>query len=184
MFTRSLLLLLIIGTACSVAKTAEKEIKSDDHPEERVKISGWIHSTSSYCGGAAPDQKTLDLYHTPRPYTGWLYLREGRSNTNDGLIADSIRPDQNGFFSFDVKKGNYVLIYDLQKNDSILDKLSALESEYISVDKPCLKGWFANGLLKISAEDSLMDSLVFNFHQRCFVPYAIPCISYNGPYPP
>ena len=147
-------------------------------------VSGTITSSSSYCGGVAPTPEQEAYYHQPKPVSCWLYLREGSRNDLRKPIVDSVKTNEQGYCEFRLPKGEYLIISSEQRDEAFIERVAASESDYLSVDKLCLKSWLDRGMFQVNVVDSNITNLDHNYHYRCFVPYALPCLDYNGPYPP
>ena len=148
-----------------------------------VTVEGYLTSSSQYCGGMPPSEEEERELHTPKAYYTKLYIRKGNKNSTKKPILDSTVTDSKGHFKFMLPPGEYVIIMPYQKDKKILSTLHKLKSKDIKVNNLCLKYWWKGGLFKVSVRDSSIKGLDYNFHNRCFVPYPFPCISYYGPYP-
>lgn len=147
-------------------------------------VSGTLTSTRSYCKGVAPSPEEQARYQHAHPLNEWVYVRKGDKNNPKSPIVDSTRTNEHGYFEFLLPPGEYTLFTSIHRDESIIDRIHAMESDFLQVDNFCLKKWFESGLFQVTVSDSAVRNLDHNFHYRCFVPYAIPCISYTGPYPP
>jgi len=146
-------------------------------------ISGKVTTAGSYCGGVAPTEEMLQRVQARRPMSGFvIYVKKGTENRLTSPIIDSTYTNSNGEYSFELPKGEYVLIQKNQLDKAIFETYKT--SKWIQVDTECMKSWWKKGLATIKVENENIDSLNFHFQKRCFVPEAIPCLRYTGPYPP
>ena len=165
--------------------------KSVDYPTQvhhttptLYSVQGTLTQSSSYCGGVHPTEEEEMEYKRPRPMNTWLYVRSGKTNRQDSPIIDSAKTDQFGKYSFELPPGDYVIIMPEQRTKESIARYRDMENDFLEVDELCLLGWWKSGLFQISIIDSAITGLNHNFHSRCFVPVAVPCMSYSGPYPP
>jgi hypothetical protein len=157
------------------------------YPKERIyTVSGTITYNGPYCGGAEPDEQTLQFYARVKPYPGkMLFIKKGTTNTSRQAVADTIVSDADGRFSLELPAGEYCIIQVPQLNREILNRYSTDENDMLFVSDPlCLEKWWDECLLSFTVTDRDVDSLNLHFHQPCFIPEGIPCLIYNGPYPP
>lgn len=155
-----------------------------DKKIERIfQVEGALTTSSSYCGGADIGDEVYE-YQKQRPFRTTIYIRRGTENNEKSKIIDSVSTDAEGKFSLKLKSGNYILISTNQKSEKTVEELLKMNSEYTTVNEDCLRNWWKSGLFKIEVKDTNISGLNHNFHQECFIPFAIPCIGYNGPYPP
>jgi hypothetical protein len=187
-----LVFIAVIG-ACNVKKSTvlssdNQNIHTDSSSAASIvkeyTVKGVLTSTSTYCGGAAPDPAYERELHTPRPYRCWVYVRKGHVNKEKDPIIDSAFCDSTGTFELTLPPGKYVLVNHYQKDEQVMNSARKMDGQYLQVDHICLIGWFRSGLFQIEVVDKDITDLNYNFGDRCFVPYPIPCMSYMGPYPP
>lgn len=150
----------------------------------KYKVSGTLTESSSYCGGAAPSREQEAWHQTPRPHRCLLYLKKAAESHWDEPIIDSISPDENGYFEFWLEPGEYIVLRANQNDPDYLNRVLSSGNQYLMVDDDCVREWFANGLFQVTVSNQFVEDLHYNFYQACFVPYAIPCLQYTGPYPP
>lgn len=174
---------LIVLLGCSPRVIRCSAYDDVSKTEQTYSIEGTLTTSTSYCGGVDIGDEIYE-YQKERPYSATVYVREGEVNNSKCKIIDSVSTDAEGNFHFDLKPGKYILFTANFKSESIIDDLLKYDGEDTSVDEECLRGWWKNGLFKIEVIDSNITNLKYNFHQDCFVPFAIPCIGYHGPYPP
>jgi hypothetical protein len=174
-----LLLLLCFVDLCSKAQG----VTSSKVPLT-FSIHGTLTTSSSYCGGAAPTPEIEKYYQENRPYGGWVYFRHADSSGTYLPAVDSVLCDKNGNFSVDLQTGEYI-VFTYECDYRNYNKLiSQLNTRDLQIDNNCLDNWFRNGLFKVSGENGSVNDLNYNFYSPCFVPVAIPCVFYTGPYPP
>jgi len=146
-------------------------------------ITGKITTSGSYCGGMAPSEEMLRNVQATRPMSGFMiYVKKGTENKLSAPILDSTYTNSNGEYSFNLPKGEYVLLQKNQLDKSIFETYKS--SKWLQVDSECMESWWKKGLISITVENENIDSLNFHFRKRCFVPEYIPCLRYTGPYPP
>jgi len=148
------------------------------------KVSGTLTQSSNYCGGAAPSQEQLDWHHTPRPYQSMIYVKKASDSHWEQAVIDSARTDENGYFEFWLEPGEYTVLLAEQNDKNYMNKVLASGNKYLMVDETCVRDWFSKGLFHVSVSNEFVEDLNHNFSSACFVPYAIPCLTYTGPYPP
>jgi mRNA-degrading endonuclease RelE of RelBE toxin-antitoxin system len=146
-------------------------------------VEGTLTQSSQYCGGVHPSHEEEAEYRRAKPYYSKLYVRKGKVNSTKAPIIDSTNTDANGHYSFKLPPGDYVIIMPSQKNKNIIHSLKKGKSKTLRVNSLCLRGWWKGGLYKINVKDKNIPDLDHNFHNRCFIPYPIPCFDYIGPYP-
>jgi hypothetical protein len=172
---------VLVLSACKVADHASDHSNS---VSTLYTVQGTLTQSSSYCGGVHPTWEEQMEYQKARPFYTWLYVRSGKTNKEDSPIIDSVQTDNNGRYSFKLPAGDYVIITPEQRTKEVLNRYKKMENKDLIVDDLCLSGWWKGGLFQVSVVDSAITGLDHNFHSRCFVPVAMPCMTYTGPYPP
>lgn len=150
----------------------------------KYKVSGTLTQSSNYCGGAAPSPEQVAWYSTARPHRAVIYLKEAAESHWGQPILDSVTTDENGYFEFWLEPGEYTLLTANQNDQNYLNSVLSCGNQYVLVDEECVRNWFAKGLFQVSVSNEFVENLNYNFYNACFVPYAIPCLQYSGPYPP
>ena len=171
----------ILLAACNAVNEV---VDADPASQKRYSAQGVLTQTSSYCGGVHPTWEEEMEYQKARPFNTWLYVRQGKINKEDSPILDSVKTDGTGKFTFFLSPGEYVILTPEQRTKEVLSRYKKMESNDLIVDDLCLNGWWKAGLFQIVVNDSSITGLDYNFHYRCFVTVAMPCMSYTGPYPP
>ncbi len=146
-------------------------------------VSGTVMQTSHYCGGAKPSEEMLKSFETPGPYISKvLYLKAGKTNSNNERVIVKFTSDSLGRFSFQIKPGTYCILQEEQvKTFSQKDYVSSSTFAY---DLACIKAWWKKPLKVITVKDSPVKNLRFDFTKACFIQSDMPCITYTGPMPP
>lgn len=169
---------IIIHIILSILTFQQRSFEQDG----KFTVAGIITTSSSYCGGAAPDPDLMRELQKTRPFSGiWLYLKEGTENNFGAPIIDSAMTNNDGFFRFLVDTGEYVIITKQMLDPNITNNYL---SGNIQANSECLDEWQKNGLATIQISDSSITNLRFHFGERCFLPIGIPCLVYTGPMPP
>ena len=172
----------------SVERTEGKgDAKTQQHsPAQKVTISGTITQTHSYCGGAAPPRELIEELKTPKPLPGKkMYIIKGDTNTTGRDIILNFISDENGNFSFQLEPGLYSVLLEEQISAPDAKKY---RTETQSIDESCYNKWWARPYylltVEAGAKPTTIKGLNFNFHSRCFISSDVPCLEYEGPYPP
>lgn len=150
----------------------------------KYKVSGTLTSSSNYCGGAAPSKEQLAWHRTPRPHQTVVYVKSAGDPHWEQTLIDSTATDENGYFELWLEPGEYTILTAEQNDKNHLSNVLSCGNNYVLVDEDCVREWFAKGLFQVSVSNEFVEDLNHNFYSRCFVPYAIPCLDYTGPYPP
>ncbi len=148
-------------------------------------VSGSFTCTIQYCGGVDPGQDYLMELSQPKPYVGKkMLIRKGLKNDFRKPIVDSLLTDEKGNFSLSLPPGSYCMIQPLQRDSTwhrmVLKNYSSI---YVS-DTACFKNWFQSGYYTFTVRDEAITGLKFHIDRTCFMPDAIKCAQYMGPYPP
>ena len=144
------------------------------------KISGKITASESYCGGEQPSREMLEQVQAPKPMRGFMvYVKKGAENKLSSPIIDSTYSNSDGEYSFNLPKGEYVLLQKNQLDKSVFEIYKT--STYIHVVIDCMKLWWEKGLTTITVENKNIKNLNFHFQKRCYTPGSIPCLTYSGP---
>jgi len=178
----SVITVLIIATGFSFSQnTSGKRI-------EKVKVSGTVQITGTYCGGAYPGEQAIQEMKRPKPLPSKkLYLKAGRKNDFSKAVILAFISDSVGRFSISLAPGDYCIVDEVKKNksnyDSILKKCAKGSSENSSVDKKCLLTWFLtpDAVFTVGKED--LSNVGVMFYDKCSWE-KVPCINYTGPLPP
>jgi hypothetical protein len=150
---------------------------------KKYTVSGKVTQTSSYCGGARPDEEMLLEAAKPKPYAAKVfYIRKGNENSMLKEIILKFETDLNGNFTIQLPQGIYSIIQSGQEKAFELSDYPS--SEFMQVDGGCLKEWWRKPYYVLGILEKNIKGLKFNFHKRCFNNSDIPCIDYNGPMPP
>jgi hypothetical protein len=145
-------------------------------------VSGSIMLTSSFCGGARPNEEMMMEAERPKPYVGkTLYVRRGMSNSAKEKIILKFTANKAGEFNFRLPAGTYVIIQAEQVN--AYDSTKVERRQYINVDHACMREWWVKPLYVLEVIDKDVKGLVFPFHRRCFISSDVPCFNYSGPMP-
>lgn len=167
--------------------SAKTEIKTETQsPAKKVIISGTVTQTYSYCGGAAPPDFLLEQLAESKPYPNKkFHVIKGDTNTASHKIILSFITDSAGSFSFQLEPGIYSVLLDEQ---SFPPDVKKYKTQSQSIDENCYKEWWAKPYYLLEVEggskNTTIKGLNFNFHHRCFISSDVPCLQYNGPYPP
>jgi hypothetical protein len=152
-------------------------------PSTYYTVSGSVNLTGSYCGGAAPSEEILEGIRKPSPYIGKVfYVRKGKTNDLKQPIVLKFKTDSLGKFSFKLPVGVYCIIQEEQK--ASFSKINYPKTGNISVDKTCLLDWWKKPYSILEIKDKSITELEFKFEKRCFIPGDVPCLTFNGPFPP
>ena len=144
-------------------------------------VSGAVTRTPAFCGGKLPPEEIpRPVAVTPFPNKSFHVVR-GSTNTTSHEILLSFTSDSAGHFSFRVPPGTYSILADeqAQRPDA-----SRYESRFVKMDVACFRDWWAKPYYVLRVSNSNIQGLTFEFEQRCFIEYDIPCLHYDGPLPP
>lgn len=146
-------------------------------------VSGQVKISASYCGGAAPSEEMLEELKRERPYIGkTFYVRVGRVNDLKKAIVLKFKTDSSGKFSLKLSPGTYCIIQAEQVNALNYKKYSSTSS--LTIDKACLSEWWKKPYRVLEVKDKAISGLHFSFQKRCFIEGDLPCLTFNGPFPP
>ena len=144
------------------------------------KISGKITTSETYCGGEEPSREMLEQVQAPKPMRGFMiYVKKGTENKLSSPIIDSTYSNSDGKYSFNLPKGEYVLLWKKQLDKSVFEIYKTRKHIHVVVD--CMKLWWKKGLTTITVENKNIKNLNFHFQKRCYTPDYIPCLTYTGP---
>ena len=181
-------LTLLLLFACGSSKKhgephIEKNIAEKTQNEKipfNIKIT--ITHFSPYCGGAAPDQHTLDNRSSLQRNTPFLLL-----NLISGEKS-KVKTDTAGVLYLNLPKGNFAIretfkdctFEEFQTQNPPREGLYYMSSP----DTNCYRNWWAGNLgeIEITNTDSLQEHH-WGTSTRCFTGNN-PCIYYKGPMPP
>jgi hypothetical protein len=170
--------------AAMALAAVQSHISPSHQAQKTYTVQGTLTHSYSYCGGVALTPEEEAEYFRQKPMGTKLYVRKGKANIASSPIIDSTHTNGQGQFSFSLPPGQYVIIMPTQVDKSSIERYKKMDSQYLEVDGFCVERWWKAGLFQIKVSDSAITGLDFNFHSRCFVPADIPCMHYNGPYPP
>lgn len=143
----------------------------------RVEIT--VTRTEDYCGGAVPTRIMMQELATPKPYVraSFVIIADDKSKKQYAVVTN-----EEGKIIAELPYGTYRLKNSFQTRKNLLDELKANPYYFVS-DEQCILTWQEKGLYTFRC-DQPEYSGTFNIHRHCFVPEAMPCISYTGPMPP
>jgi hypothetical protein len=162
--------------------------KRSGNSEAKVKVSGTVTQTFSYCGGARPSNEMLAKLNEPKPFANKvLFILKGNSNDFNSMNYIQISSDSLGNFSVSLEPGEYCLVDEFKHHksnfDDILKKYEKETTNYSAVDPDCLKNWFNTPDLVFTVAKTGNKDLSIVYHHPCSW-HAIPCVNYRGPLPP
>lgn len=173
------LFIIVAGFLFSISNSENFQEKL----QKKIKISGKITRTQSYCKGIAPTPEEEREYKREKPYAGKvLYIKSGKINTGKQDVLAEVVTDSKGEFVIFLPPGEYCFIQKEQLNKKILETWNT-KGNNLS-DSDCLKNWWASCIKKITVFENDITDITFHFHKPCFLPENVPCIRYNGPVPP
>lgn len=152
---------------------------------KKIRVSGTVTSTSSYCGGARPSDEILADVATPRPIPNKkIYIKKGESNSFDSKAIIVLTSDAKGNFHAKLAPGKY-LVVDSTKNDMtyynmLLKTYKDQTVNYEAIDTLCLKEWYTKPNCVFEVIDKEVKDINVNFHRTC---NDIPCALFRGPLP-
>lgn len=77
----------------------------------RVRVSGTVFETRSYCGGANPSDEILEAVQRPRPLARHeIYIRAGSTNALTSTVLLKLTTDVKGNFQVKLPEGVYCVI--------------------------------------------------------------------------
>lgn len=151
---------------------------------QKFTVSGTLTFTEDYCGGAEPDEQTLKAYERPQPYAGAVILfRRGDHNESNQAIVAMAEADHQGRYEAKLPAGEYCIIREFQKDDSIFEKIKQWKEQSLVADEVCLLEKWTQCMQSLNVQADVT-GLDFQFRKNCFLPEGIPCLEYTGPYPP
>lgn len=151
-----------------------------------IKIE--ITYTSSYCGGAAPNEEMLNSIAMPRPLPfKKLYLKKGEVNSFENKLFKVLIADSNGLIKVSLVSGNYFIVDENKKDKTVFDAMVKKYANQTKTEGPidieCYKKWFSTPDIKIIVSNKLKQEFQLNINNDCFF-QGKPCIPYFGPMPP
>ncbi len=181
------LLLLLLVISCTTPQSSTIKTKPAEIIFKNVTIQVW--QTSQYCGGARPTDEMLQEFQTPKALSGQLcFIRKHETNKISSTPVASATSDVNGKINLALSPGTYCLILP-NKVDSAtykmyLTKFGEATPNYSAIDTKCLDEWFQKPELVFTVADAKLPMATeFTIHHPCSWK-TIPCVEYNGPYPP
>ena len=179
----SFVIAFFLFASCIGIQTSQKE-------SGKVKVSGTVTQTFSYCGGARPSNEMLAKLAEPNPFSNKvLVILKGNKNdfTCNSRWNLAINSDSIGNFSAVLEPGEYCIVDEFKSNqtnyDDILKKYATESTNYSAVDPKCLKDWFSTPDAVFTVTKSGVKDLSIVYHHPCSW-RSIPCVNYHGPLPP
>lgn len=167
-----LLLVLLYTNSCAVFKKIDN----------LVEITGKVEIHTPYCGGAKPTPEVEK--GTLSPYANQLfYVKTVMNNDKGKLTVTTFKTDENGLFSFKVKKGNYVILHEdkVLTFDAYKGKFSTTTERFLKyVGDEAAKQIYESADFALEANESKL--MNFKYQSRCFS-LMNPLLKYVGPLP-
>ncbi|MFN0031188.1 MAG: hypothetical protein ACKVOR_03410 [Flavobacteriales bacterium] len=153
-----------------------------------IDVKIYLTQTSSYCGGAEPPDELLIELATPQPLSGKkLHIKKGSNNDPRITPIASLNSLADGLAEMQLEPGSYCVVYD-NKVDSayfkmLLSKHSVATQSYSEINKKCIERWLLTAEYSFIVHKDSSNVHTFNHHNQCAWG-GLPCMNYNGPYPP
>lgn len=148
--------------------------------QSSVWVKGYVTTTQSYCGGAAPSSELLAELATPKPLAHKvLYVKLGAQNTSKSVVVKKIISDDSGRFAVQLRVGQtYCFVEDWKAQPFVLPQ----NTQTVVWDIHCLRQRYAQADYVISVKKKRNSTVAINYAIPCF--YAPYCGTYTGPLPP
>lgn len=162
-------------------------VKSTGKGDEKVKVSGTVTQTFSYCGGARPSNEMLAKLAEPKPFANKkLFIKKGKTNDINSVAVVEVVADSAGNFSVSLPSGDYCIVDEFKSKSNFNEILKKYEKEttnYSAVDPECLKNWFSTPDAVFTVTKTGLKDLNVAYHHPCSW-RSVPCANYRGPLPP
>jgi hypothetical protein len=161
--------LALLTIACHNQKTSTDNNQS----MKKYTVTGKIEQTAKYCGGAKPTQEVLEGYKQPKPLTEFkLYVKINDLNHQKSAPIDSTITDENGIYSFNLPKGNYIIVSELQLNQTNFEsKLAKMQLKI--TDQDALNNYFKKGMTTFTISQDTIINLDVLIQKKCDIPEGV-----------
>ncbi|MFM2386134.1 MAG: hypothetical protein RL660_891 [Bacteroidota bacterium] len=130
--------------------------------------------SSSYCGGAAPDDELLEELAKQKPHIGAVYYIV-KGSKRSSKIYKKVTADANGVIKVVLPAGKYAVL----REDQIKKFVPSINDQYWLWDNKCLQAKHEQPLLLMTVNKHA--SFDLHVHKDCFWQNA--CGIYKGPLP-
>ena len=177
------------GVIFAVFCMSTLQVQNNIKPKlKKIKVSGTVTQTSSYCGGARPSNEMLASLTEPKPFAHKkLFIKRGKTNDMSKAAVAEVTTDSLGNFSIALPMGDYCIVDEMKSSkknyDDILAKYGKETQYYSAVDAACLKEWFSKPDAVFTVGKEQVKNISVSYHHPCSW-NGIPCVQYHGPLPP
>ncbi|MEZ5046144.1 MAG: hypothetical protein R2831_04050 [Chitinophagaceae bacterium] len=166
----TILFLLFVMAIQADAKKKRKYISS------YATIKATVTETRNFCGGMLPSPEILKEFSTPRPLANkTIHIKLGSVNSNELPIYKTVQSDENGHFTFSIKKGQTIMFLEDWKGYPFV---APENTETITWSISCLKNRYATPDLLYRVTYTSVQKVEINFMQPC--PHQPLCGRYHG----